>query len=118
MTNKGATHEARRRLRHGPVKHRNEGEREVYALTRVVEKRIADRARTRGCGQERFGGWSAGSAFVDSDVEGGLLSSYTGEILGGFFGGEDTRGAAPTKTHTQPPKPCDVGASRTHPNLL
>jgi hypothetical protein len=47
--------EARRLLRNGPVKHRNEGEREVYALTRVVGKRIAiaDRARTRRCELER-----------------------------------------------------------------
>jgi hypothetical protein len=37
----------------GPVKYRNEGEREVYALTRVVGKRIADRARTGACGLER-----------------------------------------------------------------
>ena len=78
--------EARRLLRNGPVKHRNEGEREVYALTRVVGKRIADRARTRGCGQERYGGWSAENASGDIDGAAGVLSSCVGGFRTVFWG--------------------------------
>ncbi|TIE58120.1 hypothetical protein DIZ84_15545, partial [Legionella pneumophila] len=62
------------------------GEREVYALTRVVGKRIADRARTRGCGQERYGGWSAENASGDIDGAAGVLSSCVGGFRTVFWG--------------------------------